>query len=1041
MWGFLAEISIVSVLTRSKTMLKTTVFSIGFLLPFSAYSLDSCTINAGCKSDLDALLSAEDSNSIARIIKKDATVANKVNGIDVNAPDLVKNSAKKAVALKPTKSEKQVSINSVENVSPQITGSIGEQPDVLEINTHEPVSNLERVDEDEWFYVGLADFTIGRHTGRDSHLLAPVKTGEYEETYNKGRIAFYLKGKVKGRYLITAALDTHEENVDQLLSNLDEKDPRQLLRRLDPDDYYPVYGDDSTLKQDAPTSGRFYFRIDKDDSHIMWGNFKAALIGSNFVQFKRGLYGAKADLKTNEKTSFGEPKAHLNTFAAQPGTLPSYEEFMGTGGSAYFLKHQDINQGSEQISIYVRDEITGHVLENVNLVEGTDYTIDYVQGVVILTKPLQSSIVTQGAVLTSSITSASQHLVVNYEYTPTFGTVDGSTLGARTSVWLNDAVQFGASALQENTGVANHTLKGVDATWRLSDKSYFKLEWAQAKGDTFASVVSNDGGFLFNTVSGAGADTKANAFKARAKIDFKDLTNEGLDAAISAGYESRDKGFNALGKSTPKAVTIVDITGDLRLTTNVVLKGKYDEVQTKGGAFKQSANVQADIELSPSILLQAGLTKSNLRGSNDDLEGTGRRLDAGARVVFKNEQNDKLFVFAQKTLDKDSSRKSNNRYGVGFEKHLSEKVKSHASASWGNTGFGLLAGIDYRPTKKDKYYSEYRLLSKELDGAGFNSYDPFGRDKGSIVFGLRNTISENWSAYSEHDYDLSGYSQGLTQTHGLDYSSNNHWSFGLAIEAGNVRSQQAANIERIAPGIKLGFKQDDVWFSTKLEARFEDSTDNVYDRTTWLVKSNFGMKYSNNWRVLAAFDAVTSNSDQSNVLDADYFEGSLGWAYRPAESDALNALFKYTYLHDLAPSGQLNAIGADLMPMQKSHILSADAIYDVSEKFSIGGKFGYRRGEVSSSRTTNDFTKSIAKLGIVRGDYHVVNNWDVFAEGRVLAMPKIKQNNYGFVAGVYRHMNDNIKVGVGYNFGQFSDDISDLTLNDEGSFLNVIGKF
>lgn len=1031
MWGFLAEISIVAVLSRSKIMLKTTVFGIGFLLPISALGLDSCTVNAGCKSDLDALLSAADSNSITNIIEKNS------NSVITESTG----ESKSVVSVVPSISKIQNRINSVPKVSTEITGSIEKQPDILINDIHEPVSNVERVHEDEWFYVGLVDFTFGRRTGRDSHLLAPVKTGEFKETYSKGRVAFYLKGKVKGRYLITAALDTHEENVDQLLSNLDKKDPRQLLRRLDPDDYYPIYGDDSTLKQDAPTSGRFYFRIDKDDSHIMWGNFKAALKGTEFVQFKRGLYGAKAILQTNKKTSFGEPKARLNAFAAQPGTLPSYEEFIGSGGSAYFLKHQDINQGSEQISIEVRDEITGHVVENKMLVEGTDYTIDYVQGVVILAKPLQSAIVTQGAVLTSSITSASQHLIVNYEYTPTLGTVDGSSLGARTSVWVNDALQLGVSALRDNTGAANQTLKGVDATWRLSDKSYFKLEWAQTKGDTFASVVSTDGGFIFNAVSGEGADTKANAFKAHTRLDFKDLTNGNLDGAISAGYESRDKGFNAPGKSTPQAVEIVDITGDLRLSKNVVLKGKYDEVQTKGEAFKQTANVQVDIELSPSFLLQAGITKSNLRGSSNELEGTGHRLDAGARAVFKNEQNDKFFVFAQKTLDKDFARKSNNRYGVGIEKHLSKKVKSHATASWGDTGFGLLAGIDYKPTKKEKYYSEYRLLSNELDGAGFDSYDPFGRDKGSIVFGLRKTINKNWSAYSEHDYDLSGYSKGLTQTHGVDYSSDNNWSFGFAMEAGNVRNKQAANIERLAPGIKLGYKENDLWFSSKLEARFEDSTDNIYDRTTWLAKSNFGMKYSNNWRILAAFDAVVSDSNQSNVLDADYFEGSLGWAYRPAESDALNALFKYTYLHDLAPSGQVNAVGVDLMPMQKSHILSADAIYDVNERFSIGGKFGYRRGEISASRTSNQFTQSIAKLGIVRGDYHVVNNWDVFAEGRILALPKIEQNNYGFVAGVYRHMNDNFKIGVGYNFGRFSDDISDLTLNDEGSFLNIVGKF
>jgi hypothetical protein len=42
---------------------------------------------------------------------------------------------------------------------------------------------------------------------------------------------------------------------------------------------------------------------------------------------------------------------------------------------------------------------------------------------------------------------------------------------------------------------------------------------------------------------------------------------------------------------------------------------------------------------------------------------------------------------------------------------------------------------------------------------------------------------------------------------------------------------------------------------------------------------------------------------------------------------------------------------------------------------------------------------------------------------------------------ICRHVGDNFKVGVGYNFGRFSGDLRDLTLDDEGVFLNVLGTF
>ena len=48
-----------------------------------------------------------------------------------------------------------------------------------------------------------------------------------------GRGAFYLKGKIKGEYLLTAAADTTEQPFRDMFSNFARKDPRFLLRRLD----------------------------------------------------------------------------------------------------------------------------------------------------------------------------------------------------------------------------------------------------------------------------------------------------------------------------------------------------------------------------------------------------------------------------------------------------------------------------------------------------------------------------------------------------------------------------------------------------------------------------------------------------------------------------------------------------------------------------------------------------------------------------------------------------------------------------------------
>jgi hypothetical protein len=63
----------------------------------------------------------------------------------------------------------------------------------------------------------------------------------------------------------------------------------------------------------------------------------------------------------------------------------AYEEFRGTGGSLYFLHHQDILTGSERVRIEIRDKDSRIVTGVVNLRPSVDYDIDYLQGRLLLT--------------------------------------------------------------------------------------------------------------------------------------------------------------------------------------------------------------------------------------------------------------------------------------------------------------------------------------------------------------------------------------------------------------------------------------------------------------------------------------------------------------------------------------------------------------------------------------------------------------------------------------------------------------------------------
>ena len=48
-------------------------------------------------------------------------------------------------------------------------------------------------------------------------------------------------------------------------------------------------------------------------------------------------------------------------------------------------------------------------------------------------------------------------------------------------------------------------------------------------------------------------------------------------------------------------------------------------------------------------------------------------------------------------------------------------------------------------------------------------------------------------------------------------------------------------------------------------------------------------------------------------------------------------------------------------------------------------------------------------------------------EGRLLDMPDLNEQRSGALVAVYRHFGKHVKVGAGYNFTDFSEDLTDLS--------------
>ena len=116
-----------------------------------------------------------------------------------------------------------------------------------------------------------------------------------------------------------------------------------------------------------------------------------------------------------------------------------------------------------------------------------------------------------------------------------------------------------------------------------------------------------------------------------------------------------------------------------------------------------------------------------------------------------------------------------------------------------------------------------------------------------------------------------------------------------------------------------------------------------------------------------------------------------------------------------------------------------DLTYDLTDNLSLGGKYAYRLGQLSLDRENPQFFDNRASLYILRTDLRF-GGWEGLVEGRMLDMMDLNEQRTGALVAVYRYVGKHFKIGGGYNFTDFSEDLTDLSFRSEGVFINMTGS-
>ena len=919
------------------------------------------------------------------------------------------------------------------------------------------------VDGGYLFLVAIANLTIGDNSV--SGDIAPLGDDHRFEgdSFIDGRVAAYLKGKFSGKYLLTAQIDTTEDDIDNLGSNLGKKDPRSVFRRLDPDQYYPVYGDDSTTISDVDTQGAFYLRVDWDKNRALWGNYNTQITGTEYGQYNRSLYGANfvhESLKTND---YGDSKTALHAFISEAQTANAHNEYLATGGSLYYLRETDIVRGSEKVWVEVRARDTERVVDLIPLEEGRDYQIDYLQGRIILNRPL-TQVASQSApsiIKDQALEGDDVILAVDYEFVPRGFSGDDITAGVRGKGWLGNAFGIGATAItEERSSSEDYTLNGIDVTFKAAEGTWLRAEYAESESTQSNTWLSSNGGLSFASVLNAanGAGRSGDAVSIEGQINLAEYTDGALDARINAWYKDRDADFSST--RTTDGIETSDIGFEASYENELfAITARANELE-RDTATTRTANLQAKAGINDlwSVIGELRYEDSDQSNTNLGFTGDGDVLLGAIGVEYNVNAHTAIWGSLQSVISDNDRYLDNDAFTLGARSQFTQHLAASAEVTSGDRGDALNLGIDWSVSDNVNLQLEggFGDVARSQVGSTFTtagglelygSYavdtDRTDNEQQRLTFGQSKRYGDGSRVFAEQLFSDDKFESGITNIYGIEHSLTEQMNVSASLQTSSIDTA-AGDIDRNAGSI--GFDYNDgrtIKASTRLEYREDSGSENT---TQWLTTNALDWKQSEELRWLLRLNLSVTENDDTNKDDGEFVEADIGFAYRPISNDRLNILGKYSYLYDLPASlasfSSSSLVGQnDSTADQRMHVFSIEALYDLSRKWEIGAKLATRQSETRALRGEGRWFDNGANLAALRARYHVIDNWDALIEYHILTSEAGDDERDGALIALYRHVGSNFKVGIGYNFTDFSDDLTDTSYDANGFFIDLTGKY
>lgn len=838
----------------------------------------------------------------------------------------------------------------------------------------------------DWIIVGLGTLTVGNRS-ISGHVEDITQDDNFEKgIYHDERLAFFAKGKILGKYLLTAAYDSDKEKRDG------------LFQQVDPKKYYPIYGDASEIGYEAESQKKLFVKIERERSLVIVGDYHTNLTENEFSGYDRSFNGIKADINTNNLT--------LKAFESYTNHTLTKDEIPGNGTSGYyFLNKKPVIENSEKIRIEVRDRYhSERILSSVNMVRYQDYSIDYTAGTILFKEPVPSLDRDLNPVTIAVLYESEDPGDKFYIY------------GGRVSIGSDKGSEIGVTAIVEQKALKDSTVYGMDAKWILAERTTLRGEtaWSDTleggKGEAWKLDLSSEIlnklkldayyrniGRNFQNLSMTGSEVGTEKYGARASYKLSEKTDVAAESFVQNDKVSNSK-------------LIGDSLGILyKFSPRISAEAGYRFIEEKDSTVPEKtahivfAGVSGNItdRLGASLRREQVITSSGVGNTTTEIPSAGQTFTAFTtpsinayqtrtmlKVDYKLTATTKLFL-TQEFYEGDANRRQATV--IGMESKLTERVSLTSGYLLENGSAGSRGSKNMELNAKWIDRKDFTLSTK----TAYSLENALSGERGQAILGL-NTRYEVMKGLT-----VSATAERVQQVQGAGGNAN-----GTAFTVGAEY-----------------LKSEDFKASGRYEIRVGQ------DQTTHLYALGSAFKFSKSLSLLGEVTYWDSNkSEGKDVL----FDGSIGIAYRPLGKNSLYLLSVIRYKIDKKGSLPTN-------DDTRSMISSTEFTYRLNPRLLLSGKYA---GKYSREKLNNCSFQSYTDMILGGFTFDITDRWDMGVFGKVMNQYQTKMFSTGGIIKVGYMVFKNLRVGIGYNFSKLNDrDLSGENYHSKGFFIEMKFKF